>query len=86
MARVLALEEELEGSNIAFEYYGLPKPFDRDPVALEEGIHGVPVADVFVGGERLGRLATLQLEEPAAALDALLKAGGLGAMPPAGRP
>ena len=74
MGNVLALEQQLAGSQIRFEYWGLPKPFDDDAVARSEGVQGVPVADVSIGGDRIGRLESLELVRPAASLLRLLTA------------
>jgi thiol-disulfide isomerase/thioredoxin len=68
MGQVLRLEEELQGSKVTFEYYGLPRPFDGEPVAVAEDVHGVPLADVYVGDEKRGRIGPLDFDDPVAAL------------------
>lgn len=69
---ILRLEEELAGSPIEFEYYGLPKPLSQDPESERAGIHSVPTAVVYVDGKEIGQLSGQQLVAPEASLVALL--------------
>ena len=68
----LRLAEELRGSRIDIEYYGLMSPLINDPEAKRAGIQGVPTAVVFVNGEEAGRLTGRQLLSPEASLSRLL--------------
>jgi thiol-disulfide isomerase/thioredoxin len=71
--RVLRLSQELAGSTIHFEYYGLPRPMTDDPAVAADGITSVPTAVVFVGNEEKGRLDGRALRKPEAALRSLLE-------------
>lgn len=71
---VLKVAAALAGSQIAFEFYGLPKPMDGDPETARAGIHGVPLLVVFVAGTEAGRLSGEDLLAPEAALRRLLGA------------
>lgn len=64
---LLSVDQALEGSNIRFEYYGLPKTMD-DPEGQKMGITGVPTAVVSVGGKELGRRPAQDLGVPEKAL------------------
>jgi thiol-disulfide isomerase/thioredoxin len=56
--RLLAVEQTLAGSNVSFEYFGLPSPPAgwKDPEAARLKIGSVPTAVVFVDGKAVGRL------------------------------
>lgn len=69
---VLRVDEELAGSRIEFEYYGLPQPMTQDPETERAGIHGVPTVVVFVGGKEVGQLTGQDLAVPEASLSGLL--------------
>lgn len=62
--RIMSLADELEGSRIDFEYYGLPQPMTDDPVTKREDLHGVPTAIVYVGEKEVGRLSGGDLNAP----------------------
>lgn len=66
--RILRVADELEGSKIHFEYYGLPSPLNGDPQAVKAGIHGVPTLVVFVDGKEAARLTGQEILMPEAAL------------------
>lgn len=71
--RLLKVEEQLKGSKVQIEYYGLPKPpFDQEPEAKAAGISGVPTGIVYVGGKEVGRLSGEQWEHPEQSLQKLL--------------
>lgn len=53
---LLKVAEELAGSDIDFEFYGLPRPFDGEPAAEADDVHGVPTGIVYVDGKEAGRL------------------------------
>ncbi len=62
--RLLRLGDELAGSRVHFEYYGLPQPMSDDPVAKKEDLHGVPTAIVYLDDEEIGRLTGAELQTP----------------------
>lgn len=53
---LLKVVEQLEGSNVAFEFYGLPEDFRDEPAANADDVRGVPTGIVYVGGREVGRL------------------------------
>jgi thiol-disulfide isomerase/thioredoxin len=55
---LLRAEQELAGSNVSIEYYGLPSPPAawKDPEAERLGVKSTPTAIVFIGGKAVGRL------------------------------
>ena len=57
--RLLALEEQLAGSTVAFEYYGLPSPPAawKDPEAVRLKVGSVPTAIIYINGKAVGRVA-----------------------------
>jgi thiol-disulfide isomerase/thioredoxin len=70
--RILRVAEELEGSKIRFEYYGLPKPMGSDPETEKAGIQGVPTVVVYVDGKETARLAGHDLTSPEVGLGTTL--------------
>jgi thiol-disulfide isomerase/thioredoxin len=60
LPNVLKVQEELKGSKVAFEYYGVASPPEgwQDPELLRLGVHGVPTAIIYLGGKELGRIAS----------------------------
>ena len=68
---LMRIEQELAGSSIRFEYYGLPHAMD-DPVAKQADIDGVPTAVVSAGGEEVGRRNSTGLGIPEQALAEIL--------------
>ncbi len=64
---LIAVDEALAGSRIAFEYYGLPHTMD-DPIAGEAGVKAVPTAVVSADGVELGRRTSNGLSIPEDAL------------------
>lgn len=55
--RVLKIADQLEGSKIRFEYYGLPRRINDDAEARAMNIHGVPTGIVYKGGREVGRIS-----------------------------
>lgn len=55
---LLRVAEELRGSRVSFEFYGLPQgpAFATDPAAKRDDVHGVPTGIVYVGGREAGRI------------------------------
>lgn len=76
---LLRVEDELKGSKIQFEYYGLPKGqgFANDPEVKKYNVDGVPTGIVFVDGKEVGRITLGDWTSPETRLNALLsgKAG-----------
>ncbi len=62
--RVIKLADELEGSKVRFEYYGLPQPMSDDPITKADKLHGVPTAIVYLGDKEVGRLSGGDLNAP----------------------
>lgn len=56
LPNILRVEEELAGSNISFEYYGLPQGF-ADPHAKELGVKTVPFGIIYQDGKEVGRVS-----------------------------
>lgn len=72
---LLRTQDDIQGSKIQFQYYGLPKGFSDEPEAKRWGIHGIPSAIVFVGGKEIGRIDGDDWNAPETKLDALLHGG-----------
>jgi thiol-disulfide isomerase/thioredoxin len=55
---MLKVEDELKGSQIHFEYFGLPKPPDawKHPEVKRLGVKGVPTGIVYKNGKEIGRI------------------------------
>jgi thiol-disulfide isomerase/thioredoxin len=55
---LLRVAEELAGSRVSFEFYGMPQgqAFSSDPAAKRDDVHGVPTGIVYVGGKEVGRI------------------------------
>ncbi|HEV8241176.1 MAG TPA: thioredoxin family protein [Thermoanaerobaculia bacterium] len=55
---LLRAEQELAGSNVTIEYYGLPSPPAawKDPEAERLSVKSTPTAIVSIGGKAVGRL------------------------------
>ena len=70
--KMLSVVQDLEGSGIDFEFYGLPQGFGDEPVAKRDGIHGVPTGIVYVGGKEVGRIESQQWSDPEGALHDLI--------------
>lgn len=68
---LLKVEEQIKGSKIQIEYYGLEKGFN-DADSKKFGIRGVPTGVVYRNGKEIGRLNTGDWAAPETALAALL--------------
>jgi thiol-disulfide isomerase/thioredoxin len=55
MPHVLRVDQELQGSNIRFEYYGLPRDYD-DPEARRLEVSNLPTGILYVNGEEVFRI------------------------------
>jgi thiol-disulfide isomerase/thioredoxin len=71
---LLKVEDQLNGSKIRFEYYGLPRDF-KDAEAKKNNIKGVPTAIVYVNGRETGRIEGNDWVAPEASLSKLLGMG-----------
>lgn len=70
--RALKVEEQLEGTRVQFEYYGLPRPFSGDTEAERYNITSVPTGVIFIDGREGGRITGEKWRQPEKALtDAL---------------
>ena len=70
--RILRLSEALAGSQVRFEFYGLPSPFDKEPEAKRMGITGVPTGVVYRGTKEVGRIAGGEWSIPELAIKKVL--------------
>lgn len=71
--RMVRVAEELAGSRVAVDYYGLPRALSSDPVSGEMGIKRVPTGIVYKNGREVGRIdETGEWEEPELALQKIL--------------
>ena len=66
--RILRVAEELAGSKVDFEFYGLPSPLTDDPEAKRADVHGVPTMLVFVDGKEAKRFDGNGLQVPEASI------------------
>jgi thiol-disulfide isomerase/thioredoxin len=69
--RMLRVGKELEGSNIAIDYYGLPQDFS-DPITKRLKIDGVPTAIVYLEGKEVGRMRSDDWRAPEVSLVRLI--------------
>ena len=72
LPRLLKVEDDLQGSRLRFEYFGLPRNFQGDPEAKRLQVTGVPTGIVFVGGREVGRLEGTAWQAPESGLRDLL--------------
>ncbi len=70
---LLKVEEQIKGSKIQFEYYGLEKGLNSGD-AKKFDIHSVPTGVVYSNGKEIGRLSSSDWNAPETALAALLVA------------
>jgi thiol-disulfide isomerase/thioredoxin len=75
---LLRVAEELEGSRVSFEFYGLPQgeAFAKDPVAKRDDVHGVPTGIVYVGGKEVGRIEGGEWAKPEQTLREIVTSRG----------
>jgi thiol-disulfide isomerase/thioredoxin len=69
---LLRVEDELKGSKVQFEYYGLPQRFTNEPEARKYGVDGVPLGIVYVNGKEAGRIRGEDWETPETKLSSIL--------------
>lgn len=71
---LLRVEDELKGSKIKFEYFGLPRPPQawEHPEVKRLGVNGVPTGVVYVGGKEVGRIIGEAWSTPEVILNKIL--------------
>jgi len=71
--QILRVEDELKGSKIKFEYFGLPKSgMANVPEAKKFGVNGVPTGIVLINGKEAGRLTNSAWNSPETSLATIL--------------
>jgi thiol-disulfide isomerase/thioredoxin len=70
----IKLEQQLKGSQIHFEYFGLPPHFGTDANAQKNAISGVPTGIVYVNGREVGRIVGDSWRSPETLLTTILGA------------
>jgi len=70
--RIMRVAEALQGSNLTFEFYGLPRGFDGEPEATRYDVHSVPTGVVFGNGREVGRINGTGWKLPELAINNLL--------------
>lgn len=77
---LLKVEEQLKGSKIKFEYFGLPRPPEawKHPEVKRLGINGVPTGIVYVNGKEVGRITGEGWEAPEVQLSRMVANGQQG--------
>lgn len=76
---LLKVVEQLESSNVEFEFYGLPQDFSEEPAATADDVHSVPTGVVFAGGKEIGRLQGAPAWRiPESTLAEIVNGGGKG--------
>jgi thiol-disulfide isomerase/thioredoxin len=77
---LLKVEDQLKGSKIKFEYFGLPRPPEgwKHPEVKRLGINGVPTGIVYVNGKEVGRITGKGWDAPEVLLSRIVNnvAGG----------
>ncbi len=66
------LAEELQGSKVDFEFYGLPQGFGNEPEAKKNDVTAVPTAIVYVDGKEVGRLSNEDWAQPERAIQRIV--------------
>ena len=80
LPQLLRIEDEIKGSKIKFEYFGLPKTnLANVPEAKKFGVNGVPTGIVFVNGKEAGRLTANAWTSPETSLATILSGAGVTA-------
>lgn len=72
---IVRLAEELQGSKIDIEFYGLPRGFGEEPEAAKHGVTAVPTGIVFVDGKEAGRIQGQSWLRPEQVLQDILSKG-----------
>ena len=74
--RIMKVAEQLEGSKITFDFYGLPPFSSPDPYAEEIGINAVPTGVIYLEGKEIGRVSGSGWKVPELAINNLLVGDG----------
>ena len=74
--RIMKVAEQLEGSKIKFDFYGMPPFSTPDAFAQESGINAVPTGVVFLDGKEIGRISGSGWKVPELAINNLLVQNG----------
>lgn len=69
--RIIKLDRTLDGSKIAFDYYGVPDSY-KDPELEKKDVHGVPTGIVYVNGKEVGRIVGNEWQVPELAIKNVL--------------
>jgi len=71
---MLKVEDQLKGSKVKFEYFGLPRPPDawQDPEAKKQKVGGVPTGIVYMNGKEVGRITGTGWEAPEVLLNKIV--------------
>lgn len=69
--RIIKLDQTLDGSKIAFDYYGVPDSY-KDPELEKKDVHGVPTGIVYVNGKEVGRIVGNEWRVPELAIKNVL--------------
>lgn len=72
--KIIAVERALQGSKVAFDYYGAPDDY-KDPELDKRDVHGVPTGIVYVNGKEVGRIVGGEWRMPELAIKNLLLQG-----------
>jgi thiol-disulfide isomerase/thioredoxin len=71
----IRLEQELKGSKIHFEYFGVPTGFTSDPEVRKAVIQSIPTGIVYINGNEVGRILGDQAwQSPESTLRVILSA------------
>ncbi|HYH47451.1 MAG TPA: thioredoxin family protein [Thermoanaerobaculia bacterium] len=75
LPNLLRVEDELKGSKVKIEYFGLPHDMN-DPEAKRLKVSGVPTGIVYVNGKEAGRITGNSWSTPETSLTTILGAAG----------
>lgn len=67
------LAEELDSSQVSFDFYGLPRSFKGEPEAEEADVSAVPTGIVYVDGREVGRIESEDWARPERAIYELVR-------------
>lgn len=75
---LLKVEDQLKGSKIKFEYFGLPRPPEgwKHPEVKRLGVNSVPTGIVYVNGKEVGRILGKGWEAPEVLLNRIVNVAG----------
>jgi thiol-disulfide isomerase/thioredoxin len=73
--RIMKVADQLRGSKVQVEFYGLPRGFGDEPEASRYHIDSVPTGVVFVGGKEIGRINGNGWRLPELAINNVLMGG-----------